>query len=142
VRKIITSILAIFMGLSVLSSFPVSPALAAKKGDPCTCADGSTGTVTVDTAILSGCDCSGNGGQDSITNILGLVVSIMSIGIGILGVIGITIVGIQYLTAGGNEEKTRKAKRRMFEIILGLVAYAIIYATLSWLIPGFSPFGS
>ena len=59
----------------------------------------------------------------------------MSIGIGILGVIGITIVGIQYLTAGGSEEKTRKAKRRMFEIVIGIVAYVLLYWFLKWLLP-------
>ena len=78
------------------------------------------------------CSCD-SGSGDSIKNILNLVVDIMTIGIGILGVIGITVVGVQYLTAGGSEEKTRKAKRRMFEIVIGLVAYVLIYAVLKWL---------
>ena len=69
----------------------------------------------------------------SIDGILGLIIDILVIGIPILGIIGITIVGIQYLTAGGNEEKTRKAKRRMFEIVIGLVAYALIFAVSQWL---------
>ena len=81
------------------------------------------------------CSCD-NGNGESIFSILNLVVDIMSIGIGILGVIGITVVGIQYLTAGGSEEKTRKAKRRMFEIVIGLVLYVLIYALLKWLLPG------
>lgn len=87
----------------------------------------------VETAILTGC---GND-SDGVGCILRLVVDIMSIGIGILGVIGITIVGIQYLTAGGDEGKTRKAKQRMFEIVIGLVAYVVIYAALRWLLPSF-----
>ena len=74
---------------------------------------------------------------NAITDILKMVVNILSIGVGILGVLGITITGIQYLTAGGSEEKTKKAERRMFEIILGLVAYVLIYAFLQWLLPGF-----
>lgn len=78
----------------------------------------------------------------AIKEILQIIINIMSIGIGILGVVGITITGIQYLTAGGSEEKTKKAKRRMFEIILGLVAYVLIYAFLLWLIPNFHPFGT
>ena len=82
------------------------------------------------------CSCDENG--NSIFDILKLVVNIMTIGIGILGIIGITVVGVQYLTAGGNEEQTRKAKRRMFEIILGLVIYAAFFAILYWLLPGFS----
>ena len=78
-----------------------------------------------------------NSNPNAITDILKMVVNILSIGVGILGVLGITITGIQYLTAGGSEEKTKKAKRRMFEIILGLVAYVLIYAFLQWLLPGF-----
>lgn len=69
----------------------------------------------------------------SITYVLNLIVDIMTIGIGVLGVIGILIVGTQYLTAGDSEEKTRKAKRRLFEIVIGLIAYAIFYAILDWL---------
>ncbi len=80
------------------------------------------------------CSCD-SGDGDSMLHIISLVVDIMTIGIGILGVIGISIVGTQYLTAGGNEEKTRKAKRRMFEIVIGLVAYVILYAALRWLMP-------
>ena len=89
-------------------------------------------TFGVETAILKDC---GNS-DDGVVCILALVIDIMSIGIGILGAIGITIVGIQYLTAGGNEEKTRKAKQRMFEIVVGLVAYVLIYAVMKWLMPG------
>lgn len=95
----------------------------------------------VDTAILGqngqSCD-NGDGGE--IKKILELVVEIMTIGIGILGVLGITIVGIQYLTAGGNEEKTRKAKRRMFEIVIGIIAYVLFIALLNFLIPDFKAF--
>ena len=88
------------------------------------------------------CKCD-DGKGSSIFSTLNLVVNIMTIGIGALGVLGITIVGIQYLTAGGNEEQTRKAKRRMFEIVIGLVAYVLVYALLDWLIPDFKPvFGS
>ena len=88
---------------------------------------------SVDTIIL---ECN-NTGAGSIREIILNVIDILSIGVGILGVIGISIVGIQYLTAGGSEEKTRKAKRRMFEIVLGLVAYVVIYALLKWLLPEF-----
>ena len=72
-----------------------------------------------------------------IVCILKLVVDILSIGVGVLGVLGIVIAGIQYLTSGGNEEQMRKSKRRLFEIVIGLIAYVLIYAVLSWLLPGF-----
>lgn len=93
----------------------------------------------VPTAILGGDDhCYEDDGEGGgIKSLLNKVVSVMTIGIGVLGVLGITIVGIQYLTAGDSEEKTRKAKRRLFEIVIGLVAYVAIYALLDWLIPEF-----
>ena len=90
--------------------------------------------TSVETAILTGC----GQAEDGTQCILKLVVDIMSIGVGILGVIGITVVGIQYLTAGGDEGKTKKAKQRMFEIVIGLVAYVVIYAALRWLLPNFN----
>ena len=62
----------------------------------------------------------------------------MSVCVGILGVIGITVVGIQYLTAGGSEEKVKKSKRRMLEIVIGIVAYVILYSALKWLLPSFN----
>lgn len=74
----------------------------------------------------------------TMEDLLKLVVRIMTVGIGILAAIGIAVSGIQYLTAGGNEEKTRKAKRRIFEIVIGLAAYALIYAALRFLLPDFN----
>ena len=56
-----------------------------------------------------------------VYTILNLVIDILSMGVGILGVIGVIVVGIQYLTAGGNEQQTTKSKRRMAEIVIGLV---------------------
>ncbi len=115
-KKIITILTAIFMAFSLV--FPVTTPVFAAEG-------------------LSEEDCAILNCNQSIEDILTLVVDIMTIGIGILGVVGITIVGIQYLTAGGSEEKTRKAKRRMFEIIIGLIAYVVIYTFLRWLLPSF-----
>ena len=107
-------------------------AFAAEEGASCTCSDGRTGVVVADTSILSGCDCSGNHGG-AIIEILYTVIDFLSIGIGVLAVLGITIIGVQYLTAGGSEEKTRKAKNRMTEIIIGLAIYAVFYAIIKWL---------
>lgn len=77
--------------------------------------------------------------DDSIGYLLRDIVNILSIGVGILGVIGITIVGVQYLTAGGDEQKVIKSKRRMLEIVIGLVIYAVFFAIVQWL--GVNPNG-
>lgn len=132
IKKTLISLAIIIGGGFGLLATPVltpAPVYAEESGS---CPEGC-----VPTAILGDghCVCDNNG--DSIQNILKLVVRIMTVGIGILAAIGITVVGIQYLTAGGNEEQTRKAKRRLFEIVIGLVAYVLIYAILSWLLPNF-----
>lgn len=137
-KKIICSILAIFLGAfcaltpvsaqdnSTTADLNNAAASNSKKDDGC-----------VSTSIIGNGEVCDSGDGDSIMNLLILVVDIMTIGVGILGVVGITIVGIQYLTAGGNEERVRKSKRRMLEIVIGLAAYVVAYAVLRFLIPGF-----
>ena len=86
----------------------------------------------VETSII---ECEG-GGDAGIWHILLLAIDIMSIGIGILGLIGILIFGIQYLTGGGDVNKTTKAKHRLYEIVIGLVAWVVLYSFCEWLMPG------
>ena len=131
-KKILFSILAIFMG-SIMVFTPVFA----------TCPEGTTPVSILDNVgntVISedGEKCVEDENGSTIMNILKAVVDIMSVGIGILGVIGISVSGVQYLTAGGNEEQTRKAKRRIFEIVLGLIVYVMIYTILVWLLPGFN----
>lgn len=85
------------------------------------------------TAIIGdGCvEDDGNGG--GVTYILDLVVDIMTMGVGILGTLGIVVVGVQYLTAGGNEEKTRKAKQRILEIVIGMALFVALAAIIRFL---------
>lgn len=93
----------------------------------------------VETSILgeNGCSCDDGKGSAIIGILENYVIPIMTAGIGILATVGITISGIQYLTAGGNEEQLKKSKRRIFEIVIGLAAYAVIAALLSWLLPSY-----
>ena len=138
-KILLAGISSIIIGLLM-----VAPAMAAKCPDNCVKTalfgdyyNDAGDKVSAGTTGAVRCSCEEakkEGG--SVIELLFLVVDIMTIGIGILGVVGILIVGIQYLTAGGNEEKTRKAKRRMFEIVLGLVVYALIYIGVRWLLPG------
>lgn len=76
------------------------------------------------------------GDGDGIYAILNLVLDIFTYGVGTLGVIGIVISGIQYLTAADNEQKMAKAKKRIIEVVIGLAIYAVLYLALKWLLPG------
>ena len=41
-----------------------------------------------------------------------------------------------YLTAKDSPDKVAAAKKRLIEVVLGLVAWAVMAAVLNWLIPG------
>ena len=117
-------LLALTLAITVVGgAFVTRPAFAS-------CSDDDK----VSTSILTGDEaCTTNG--EGIKSLLTMIADIMSAGVGVLGVIGIVIVGIQYLTAAGNEEKTRKAKRRLLEIVLGVAAFILLAAVLKFLVP-------
>lgn len=142
-KKATRILVAAMMGVALILSPAVAPAYAESDNmETCTCANGKSGTRPK-TAVLgvgthTGCEC---GSGEGAISILSLVVNIMTIGIGILGVLGITLVGVQYLTAADDVGKTKKAKQRISEIVIGLAVYVLLYALLGWLIPGFEAFG-
>lgn len=84
----------------------------------------------VSTSILS-CD-----DDKGVSHILRLVIDILSIGVGIVGVIGISWVGIEYLNSRGDATLAAKARKRFFELLIGIVCYALLYGVVAWLLPG------
>lgn len=139
-KKLLLSLVAIIMGgfvafTPIISSTPTFAeekcVLTSILGNAKCDKDGNKGQGDYN------CSCD-EGGGESVKSILETIVDILTVGIGILAAIGITIVGIQYLTAGGSEEQTRKAKRRMLEIVIGVAAYVVLYAILKWLLPAFN----
>ncbi len=106
---------------------------------PVMATNGFTSFGATEANILKKCAEENDKGKGAgIICVLNFVIDILTVGVGALGVIGISVVGIQYLTAGGSEEKTRKAKRRMFEIMIGLAGYAVIYGILHFLLPNYA----
>ncbi len=87
----------------------------------------------VKTAILGGADGCYSGG---IWGILGIVIDILTLGIGAAAVAGIVYSGIQYMTASGDPAKITKAKRRLYEILIGILVHGVFYGLMRWLIPG------
>ncbi len=78
-------------------------------------------------------------GEEAIKCLLNLVVNVLTYGIGVLGVVGIVLSGIQYITSQGDPAKMAKAKNRIIQVVIGLVIYAVMYTALVFLVPGFSP---
>lgn len=56
--------------------------------------------------------------------------------IGVGAVISIIIAGIQYSASADDPGAVSKAKQRIFNTLLGLVAYIFLFAFLSYMIPG------
>lgn len=73
-----------------------------------------------------------------VKEILDLVLNIVVYGLGAAAVLGTVIAGIMYLTARDSEAQVAKAKTRLIEVVIGLVAWALMYVVLKWLIPGFN----
>ena len=88
----------------------------------------------VNTAIFGEvCDnCNGS----AVMQILAYVVRAMTIGVGILAVIGIMVFGIRYLTSRGDENLAIKARRHLFQVLIGIVSYIVLVLTASWILPG------
>lgn len=85
-------------------------------------------------------DCHTYEGQEGggVICILKLVLNVMTYGIGVLAVVGIVLSGIQYITSQGDPGKMAKAKNRIIQVVIGLVIYAVMYAALVFLVPGFN----
>lgn len=86
------------------------------------------------TNIIGGGEVCDDGKGSGVKHILELVMTILSVGVGVVGTIGIMICGIQYLTAGSNAANAAKARRRMLEIVIGLALYAALFLLARWLL--------
>ena len=79
-----------------------------------------------------------SGRRKGIEGLLKLIVDILLYGLGAAATVGMVIAGIVYLTARDNPQQVALAKRRLIEISIGLAAWAMLFALLRFLIPGFS----
>jgi len=74
---------------------------------------------------------SGLGTADLVTTIAALI----RVGLGFLGVIAVVIIlvgGFKWVTAGGEEEKVKKAKKYIYQGLIGLVICLAAYAIASY----------
>ncbi len=124
-KKLMTvAVMAVGVLVPVASVVVSEPVMAACAGDE------------VDTNLF-GCvpvDEQGSG----IKRLLSLIVTVLLYGIGAAAVVGVVWAGILYLTARDNEAQAAKAKTRLIEVAIGLVAWAMLFTLLQWLIPNFT----
>jgi hypothetical protein len=94
----------------------------------------------VETSILScksdGKNTTGNAQDSAIWQILTLVLKIMTAGVGVVAVGGFVWASLLYTSARQEAAQVEKAKEMMRQISFGLIAYALMYMLLNFLIPG------
>jgi len=86
-----------------------------------TCADGSKPDVVANTGVWG---------------ILLVAINILTAGIGIVAIGGIVYASILYTSAGGSQEQVKKAMGIITNVVIGVLAYALMYAVLNFLVPG------
>jgi hypothetical protein len=114
--------LALLIGVGVLLFTPIVSAETCNQGQP----------NEYETSIIP-CSTDGQGG---VLGILLLIIDILTAGIGIAAVGGIIYGAILYTTASGSMEQTKQAKTIIFNVVIGLVAYALMYSFMNYIIPG------
>lgn len=76
---------------------------------------------------------------DGINGLLKFGIGILNAGIGVAAVGGVIYGSILYTTAGGSTDQTKQAKKIIFNVVIGLAAYALAFSFLSFIIPGGIP---
>jgi hypothetical protein len=128
--KIKQTVKSLALSIFLLSGF-VTLAL------PLSTASAACGGVV--TAIVN---CDQTGGKDAgieqtgVWGILLLAINILTAGIGIAAIGGIVYGSVLYTSAGGSQEQVKKALGIITNVVIGVVAYALMFSFLNFLIPG------
>ena len=75
-----------------------------------------------ETAVLPKEWCDGN---NDIMDVVKFVVGMLAGGVTFIGIVGIVICGVMYLTARDNEAQVAKAKKRLIDVIIGVVIWVL-----------------
>ena len=63
------------------------------------------------------------------------VADILTGAVVVAGTVGLVICGVLWMTARENEAQVATAKRRMLDIVIGMVAWILVYALANLFIP-------
>ena len=65
-----------------------------------------------------------------------LALSILTFGIGVVAVAMVAYAAFLYTTSGDNSNQTKSAIEMIRNVVIGIIAYALMWAFLQYLIPG------
>lgn len=113
---------------------PLTPAYAAScDAASQTCCGG------VEVSIIS---CPQTGGDNApveetgVWGVLLVAINIMVALVGVAGLGGIIYGAILYTSAGGNMEQTKKGMQIIMNVAVGMIAFALMFVGLNFLVPG------
>ena len=85
--------------------------------------------------ILSAWCSKGDTDGEGIKNLIKFVADILTGAVVVAGTVGLVICGVLWMTARENEAQVATAKRRMLDIVIGMVAWILVYALANLFIP-------
>lgn len=92
-----------------------------------------------DTAIIKcdNVDTTKDGVQNTgLWSLLLTAINILTAGVGLVAIGGIVYASILYTSAGGSQEQVKKAMGIITNVVIGVIAYALMFSGLNFLIPG------
>ena len=118
-----------------------TPAVATEKYTPPV--DDSTDPLAgsdcggVQTAVIK-CDQDNSGGieNNGVWGLLIITLNILTAGVGIVAVGGIVYGSILYTTAEDKADQVKKATDIITNVVIGLIAFALMWALLNFIVPG------
>ena len=89
------------------------------------------------TSILPGLFCNKDNPDngEGILMLIRFIIGVMTGAVVVAGTVGIIICGVMMMTARDNEAQMTTAKRRLFEIVIGIVAWGLIAVLINFFIP-------
>ena len=85
------------------------------------------------------CDAAQGSGNTKDSGIFKLLIEALKILSALVGVVAVAMfvwAGILYSSGDGNSQRVAQAKTVMINTTIGIIAYALMYLALNWLIPG------
>lgn len=124
--------------LSALFVIPVLAAVPAENVGAAKC--GGADTAIIECSQDNKTDTNGDGvvnEKDSgVWGLLLIVINVLTAGVGVVALAGLVYGAILYSAAGGNPEQVKKARAVFTNIVIGIVAFAGMWALLNFIIPG------
>lgn len=80
--------------------------------------------------------CLSSGKAAGIMDKIMLIVNMLSAMVFVVAAIMLVLAGVQYMASNGNPQAVADAKKKIYAVFIGIVAFLLLWAFLQWLIPG------